>query len=460
MTLRGGRPAVIAAMKTRHATLAAFALCFFVSPLRADEKPLREILRDGLYAEEVARDPAAAAKSYEDLLARYADERAFAASALFRLAEVRRKQDRKDDAIQLYQRLLTEFPQAENETKLARENLAAMGGKVPETETPAFDPESKELARLEALAKTSPDVVRAPETLFKAVQSGFPKVVAYLLSTGADPFGEDVLRAAMREGNLAIVKQLLATGAPIPEAAGQGAIRGAVEFGRGTVLKFLLENGARPGPRTFYDLVFGGKYAEAELLLNHGADPNAILLALNGSPSRLMLNDLIERGRFEAANWLLDHGAKPDIPDSPSGPTPPYYAANSTQPGCVEMMEQLLKAGADTKRLSIPSIPAWKAPNPGPPPSGETPLDAAIKSGYEVTGKVRILLAHGADPNITGQDYSPLQTAVGIGNYELAKMLIDAGADLKKPGLLTPFLDSRSESNVEKLNGTSWSSQV
>ena len=47
--------------------------------------------------------------------------RAFAASALFRLAEVRRKQDRKDDAIVLYQKLLVRFPEAETEAKLARE---------------------------------------------------------------------------------------------------------------------------------------------------------------------------------------------------------------------------------------------------------------------------------------------------------------------------------------------------
>jgi hypothetical protein len=123
--------------------LAAAFLLFAAGTARAQEPPLRELLRDGLYAEEVTRDPESAAKSYEQVLARYSEQRAFAASALFRLAEVRRKQDRNDDAIQLYQRLLAEFPAATAETKLARENLAALGGKAPEASGPAGDAESQ-----------------------------------------------------------------------------------------------------------------------------------------------------------------------------------------------------------------------------------------------------------------------------------------------------------------------------
>jgi hypothetical protein len=48
----------------------------------------------------------------------------------FRLAEVRCKQDCEDEAIQLYQRLLTKFSSAALETKIAMENHAAIGGKA------------------------------------------------------------------------------------------------------------------------------------------------------------------------------------------------------------------------------------------------------------------------------------------------------------------------------------------
>jgi hypothetical protein len=39
-------------------------------PLRAGETELRDLLRDALYTEEVARDPEKAAKQYEELLSR------------------------------------------------------------------------------------------------------------------------------------------------------------------------------------------------------------------------------------------------------------------------------------------------------------------------------------------------------------------------------------------------------
>ncbi len=62
-----------------------------LTPLRAEEQPLRDLLRDALYTEEVARDPEKAAQQYEQLLARHDAQKTFAAAALFRLAEVRRK---------------------------------------------------------------------------------------------------------------------------------------------------------------------------------------------------------------------------------------------------------------------------------------------------------------------------------------------------------------------------------
>ena len=146
---------------------------FFLIPLlaaRAEELPLRDLLRDGLYAEEVTRDPEAAAKDYEELLVRHDAQKAFAAAALFRLAEVRRKQNRNDDAIQLYQRLLAEFPGAATETKLARENLSALGGKPPEVKGQAADVESVQITRLESLAKSAPDLILDPEILQQAAR--------------------------------------------------------------------------------------------------------------------------------------------------------------------------------------------------------------------------------------------------------------------------------------------------
>jgi len=91
---------------------------------------LQSLLRDALFEEEATRDLTKAAAGYETLLTKWGEQRQLAASALFRLAEVRRKQDRKDDAIKLYQRLLTEFADVEPQAKLSRENLAGLGEKT------------------------------------------------------------------------------------------------------------------------------------------------------------------------------------------------------------------------------------------------------------------------------------------------------------------------------------------
>ncbi len=420
----------------------------FVSVARAEEKALRELLRNGLFEEEVSHDTTAAAKSYEELLERFGEERAFAASALFRLAEVRRKQDRKDEAIRLYQRLLTEFPQAENEARLGRENLIALGGKLPEVAATEIDAESREIARLQGLSKTSPDLLRDPATLDNAIRSNSPRTVAFLLSAGAYPFGGISLRMAAGEGNLAIVKQLLAAGGKVPEAIGQEAVSEAANKNRAAVLEFLLESGIQPTPKTLCDVIWRGDDAKSELLLKHGADPNGILPALNGSPSFTLLNYLLFQEAFGRANWLLDHGAKPDVADDATGLRPLHYAAKSTKPGNVELLERLLKAGADANRVSASKSEKNKNISYL---ADATPLDAAFQSGFEVVRKARLLLAHGANPNHTGIGIPPLESAVRLGDFELAKLLIEAGADLKKPGLLKPFLNRESKASVEKL---------
>ena len=62
---------------------------------------LEQLLQDALFAEEATQDLDQAAISYEKLLEAYRSQRQFAATALFRLAEVRRKQERPEEAAKL-----------------------------------------------------------------------------------------------------------------------------------------------------------------------------------------------------------------------------------------------------------------------------------------------------------------------------------------------------------------------
>ena len=416
------------------------AACLFLATVtaRAEEPPLRDLLRDGLYAEEVTRDPEAAAKQYEQVLARYSEQRAFAASALFRLAEVRRKQDRKDDAIQLYQRLLAEFPNAAIETKLARENLAALGGKPAEGKGPVADAESQELARLESLAKNAPDIILDPATLEQAASNGWSKVVAYLLTAGSRPYAGDALRYAAEKGYLEIVRQLTASDAPVPADVAMAGIQTAIKFNRYTVLDFLLQRGFKPGAISGkYDSFQGasalayallaGSPQSAEILLKHGADLDA-----NSEPADqgaraggTALQRVIAEGKFDAANWLLDKGAKPDIPSRGFDITPLHEAVWQSSDGSLALMQRLLEAGADPNRRTADR----KISGGGSILLGnDTPLSIALRSGPKSTETVRLLLKHGADPKSDNRLIQILVANSQPGSMECLKLLVDAGA--------------------------------
>lgn len=72
--------------------------------------PVREALERGLAAEESTRDLAGAAKAYTDAVAAADARRSIHATALFRLAEVQRRQGKTNEATELYRRVLAEFP--------------------------------------------------------------------------------------------------------------------------------------------------------------------------------------------------------------------------------------------------------------------------------------------------------------------------------------------------------------
>jgi len=389
MTIPLRKPASLPSMQPNpfypKRSLLILTACLLLPALttRAEEPPLRELLRDGLYTEEVTRDPEAAAKQYEQLLACYAEQRDFAAAALFRLAEVRRKQDRKEDAVKLYQRLLTEFPGAANETKLARENLAALGGKPAEAAPAQGDAESIELAKLQAAAKSSPDVLLDPTNLQSAVFGDMPKVVKFLLDAGSRPYDGTALQMAVQIGNLEITRLLLEKGGEVPPDLAREAIGRAIDLKRPTILDFLLEKGllrAATGEDLMPPLALAlvqDQYAAAEILLKHRADPDEVVAP---NPSDYLsggtpLHFCIKREKFDAAAWLLEKGAKPDIATPLFGLTPLHLTALSEKPGVLAIMEKLLAAGADPNHVSERDT---FNDNNGHPALNGTPLETAI----------------------------------------------------------------------------------
>ncbi|KAK2003326.1 ankyrin [Colletotrichum falcatum] len=118
-------------------------------------------------------------------------------------------------------------------------------------------------------------------------------------------------------------------------------------------------------------------------------------------------------------HYVNRHVASPDLlPAFRAGQTPLLVAVDSLKRGSAggtETMEALLRHGADANL-------------PGRHSCG-TPLDVAARA--DRLNAARLLLAHGADPNLWAPGSSaPLITAVAEGHLAMAQLLVEHGADI------------------------------
>ncbi len=90
----------------------------------AQTRPAGESLASGLIEEEGNSNSEAAAKSYQEVIARFDRERPAVASAIFRLGEVLRKQGKTEEAKVQYGRILREFPDQTQLVQLSQKFLA------------------------------------------------------------------------------------------------------------------------------------------------------------------------------------------------------------------------------------------------------------------------------------------------------------------------------------------------
>jgi uncharacterized protein len=179
---------------------------------------------------------------------------------------------------------------------------------------------------------------------------------------------------AIRSGDLAAVKSLVAADAPLSSArneAGVSAVLTAVYMGRSEIRDFLIASGA-----------------VLEL-------PEAAAMGILAR-----VRELIEINHAEA-NSLSPDGFP--------------IVALAAFLGHVEVVEYLASHGADINAAATNG-------------SGYNALTGAVTSGHAAV--VQWLLEHGANANYRySAGYSPLLTAAANGRLDIAKLLLARGAD-------------------------------
>jgi ankyrin repeat protein len=212
--------------------------------------------------------------------------------------------------------------------------------------------------------------------------------------------GSTPLQWAIYKGDIAEATRLVRDGADVSLANNYGAtpMSLAAEVGNADMLKLLVEAGANvdsPNPE-----------------------------------GQTALMAVARTGNLEAARLLLDHGATVDAKERWGGQTALMWASARRHP---DMMQLLISKGADVNAPSIDRDYQRHVTAEGRPKSldsgGFTPLLYVARENCIAC--LDVLLENHADIDLPDPDgVSPLLLAIMNANWDLAKRLILAGADL------------------------------
>ena len=211
-------------------------------------------------------------------------------------------------------------------------------------------------------------------------------------------------------------------GAQDPAAAAAGGGGGQGRGGRGGVpggprpISDIQQIGKQGGLTALHYAARDGFVDAAMMLLDSGMDVN---LPTSGDRSTPLLVAVVN-GNFDLAMAFLKRGANPNITsDDGAGPLfavlnnewalrtwyPQPTAATQQRASHLELMEALLKAGADPNARTLSHIwyAAYNAGRMGVDYTGVTPFWRAAYS-LDVDA-MRLLVKYGADPNIPSMSY-------------------------------------------------------
>ncbi len=277
------------------------------------------------------------------------------------------------------------------------------------------------------------DHARRP-ALTLAATGGSLDVVVALLAAGANPNNpstddrQTALTVAARAGHAAVIPALLAAGAdPNARVRGKYGETGitplmlAAQAGHTEAARALLEGGASVHART--DLAFGnsesmgGETALQATMSSDHFDPAMVALLVEagaypdarneGEKTPLIIATVYEI--LPIIELLLAAGANPNSPYRDWGG------------------QTLLRAAADRENAVVYQLFRSAGAVPGPRDQLHEALNNAAARG--ITELVDALLADGIAIDTPCNGKTPLAAAVGGGQWELARRLIDLGAD-------------------------------
>jgi ankyrin repeat protein len=252
--------------------------------------------------------------------------------------------------------------------------------------------------------------------------------VALLSVAIAGASGDSAVATAVKAGDVAALRTLIASKADVNARAGDGStpLLWAAHDSNVEVARLLVAAGAQVDAANHYGVTplleasRTGDAAMMGLLIKAGADP-----ARAHRDGETPLMAAARSGSVPAVRLLLDRKVDVNAAESVQKTTALMRAAAE---GHGEVVSVLLKAGADPNLQGRLTSITERSMNSDHPTGGFTAVMWAARNGYEDT--VRRLAEGGADLKLkNGDGASAAMVAIYNDRFDMAKTLLDLGSD-------------------------------